>query len=128
MWYIDLHPKSRSKKVCSKVTKVTLPFFSETITATVTKFGTMSLCDKALQNICSTLTFTQGQGKKKYGQKSQKVTLPFFSETIKATVIKFSKMGLCDKALQNIYGTLTFTQGQGKKMYGQKSQKSNIAI
>src|SRR5210317_1198102 len=107
MWYIDLHPRSRSKKVWSKVTKVTLPFFSETITATVTKFGTISLCDKAPQNICSTLTFTQGQGKKKYGQKSQKVTLPFFSETIKATVTKFGSMCLCDKEVQQMCGILT---------------------
>src|SRR5210317_1320883 len=107
-----------------KSQKVTLPFFSETIKDTVTKFGTMSLCDKALQNICSTLTFTQGQGKKKYGQKSQKVTLPFFSETIKATVTKFGTMGLCDKALHNICGTLTFTQGQGQRKCGQKSQKA----
>ena len=114
------------KKYVQRSQKVTLPFFSETIKATVTKFGTISLCDKALQNICGTLTFTQGQGKKKHGQKSQKVTLPFFSETIKATVTKFGTMGLCDKALQNICGTLTFTQGQGQKKYGQKSQKVTL--
>src|SRR5210317_302006 len=83
-----------------KVTKVTLPFFLETITATVTKFGTMSLFDKALHNICSTLTFTQGQGQKKYGQNSQKVTLPFFSETIKATVTKFGTMVVRGMAFQ----------------------------
>ena len=43
-------------------------FFSETIKATVTKFGTKVLCDVALQNIYSTVAFTQGQGKKGQGQ------------------------------------------------------------
>ena len=112
--------------VCHKNLNVEL--FSETIKATVTKFGTKVLCDVALQNIYSTMTFTQGQGQKGQGQRSPKMTLPFFSETIKDTNIKFGTKILCDVALQNISSRVTFTQGQGQKGQGQMSPKSNIGI
>ena len=102
--------------------------YSETIRATVTKFGTKVLCDEALQNIYSTTTFTQGQGKKVKVKGHQKVTFPFFSDTIKDTDIKFGTKVFCDVALQNICNTVPFTQGQGKKGQGQMSPKSNIAI
>ena len=50
------------------------------------------------------------------------------SETIKATVTKFGTNVLCDVALQNIYSTMTFTQGQGQKVKVKGHQKNNIAI
>ena len=69
-------------------------------------------------------TFTQGQGKKKVTVKGhQKVTLPFFSDTIKDTDIKFGTKVLCDMALHNICNAVTFTQGQGQKGQGQTSKK-----
>src|SRR6056300_1557496 len=129
MWFIDLQGQGQ-KKYGQRSQKVTLPFFLETIKATVTTFGTISLCDKALQNICGTLTFTQGQGQTKYGQKSQNVrpnsNVELFSETIEATVTKCGTMVLCDKVLQKICGSLTFIQGQGQKKYGQRSQKVTL--
>ena len=42
----------------SKSEKEIWACFAETIEATVTKFGTKVLCDKALHNICSFVTFT----------------------------------------------------------------------
>ena len=59
---------------------------------------------------------------------SENLTIELYSETIRATVTKFGTKVLCDEALQNIYSTMTFTQGQGKKSQGQRSPKSNIAI
>ena len=61
------------------------------------------------------VTFTQVQGRKGQGQMSPKVTLPFFSETIKATDIKFGTMVPYGKVLQNKHSMLTFTQGQGQR-------------
>ena len=68
--------------------KVTLPYFLETIEVTVTKLGTKVLCDSALQNTFITVTMTEGQGHKGQGQRSRKVTLLYFSETIEATDTK----------------------------------------
>ena len=56
------------------------------------------------------MTFGQGQG-----ERLKKVTLPYFSETIQATVTKFSTKVLWDNALLNIYNTMTLTEGQGHK-------------
>ena len=83
--------------------KVTLPYFSETIEATVTKLGTKVLCDNALLTTDITVTLTEGQGHEGQGQRSRKVTLHYFSETIEATVIKLGTKVLCDNVLQNIY-------------------------
>ena len=51
-----------SPAVCPSVRppeNLNIELYSETIRATVTKFGTKVLCDEALQNIYSTTTFTQ---------------------------------------------------------------------
>ena len=58
-----------------------------------------------------TVTMTEGQGHKGQGQRSRKVTLPFFSETIEATVTKLGTKVLCDNALQNTYYIMTLTEG-----------------
>ena len=55
----------------------TLACFSETIEATVTKFGTKVLCQNALQMIILMMTLTEGQGHKGQGQRSEKETLAF---------------------------------------------------
>ena len=83
---MDVRPSVRHKNS-------NVELFSETIKATVTKFGTKVLCDEALQNSYSTMTFTQGQGKKGQGQRSPKIILPFFYETIKDTDNKFGASG-----------------------------------
>ena len=127
--------------------KVTLPYFSETIEATVTKFGTNVLGDNALHIISYTVTLTEGQGHKGQGQRSQKETSACISETIEATITKFSTKVLGDNALHNIsytvtkFGTnvpgdnalqiisytVTLTEGQGHKGQGQRSQKETLA-
>ena len=94
------HPAGRpSVRPAGHHKNLNVELFSETIKATVTKFGTKVLCDVALQNIYSTMTFTQGQGKKGQGQRSPKMILPFFSETIKDTDIKFGTELLWDVEL-----------------------------
>ena len=104
--------KVKVKLSRSKVKKVTLPFFSETIKATDIKFGTMVPCGKVLENKHNTVTFTQGQGQM-VKVKGQKATLPCGSKTTKVTVTTFGTMVLCDKVLQNIRCVVTFVQGQG---------------
>ena len=54
------------------------------------------------------------------GDRSQKVTLPYFSETIEATVTKLGTKVLCGNALPIIYKTMTLTEGQGQKGHGQR--------
>ena len=71
-----------------------------------------------LQNKYSMVTFTQDQGQKVTVKGPQKVSLPFSSQIVKATVIKFGTMLPCDKVLLNKHGVVTFTQGQGKKVKG----------
>ena len=61
MWYDDFQLWPKSKRSRSKVKKVTLPFFSETIKATDINFGTIICCSKALQIMYCAVTFTQGQ-------------------------------------------------------------------
>ena len=43
---------------------MTLPYFSEAIEITVTKFGTKVLCYSPLQDIYNTMTLTEGQGQR----------------------------------------------------------------
>ena len=62
------------------------------------------------------MTFTQGQGHKGQGQRSEKETLPYFSETIEATVTKFGTKVLGENALPIIYKSMTLTLGQGQKV------------
>ena len=106
---------------------MTLPYFSETIEATVTKRGTKVLCDNELQNIyhCD-LDRTEGQGHKGQGHRSGKVTLPYFSETIEATVTKHGTKVLYDNALLNTHITVTMAEGQGHKGQGQRSRKVTL--
>ena len=92
--------------------------------ALVTKLGTKILCDNALQNRHMTVTLTEGQGHKGRGQRSLKVTLPHFSETIEATVTKLGTKVLYENAFLNTHSTVTFGQGyfgQGHKGQGQRS-------
>ena len=106
------HFKVQSPKVKVKKAKVkgqgqrsekeTLTCFSETIEATVTKFGTKVLCQDALQMITLMMTLTEGQGHKGQGQRSEKETLACFAETIEATVTKFGTKVLGDNALHNM--------------------------
>ena len=98
--------------------KVTLPYFSETIKATVTTLGTKVLCDNALPNSYYIMTLTEGQGHKGQGQRSRKVTLPYFSETIEATVTKLGTEVLCENALQNMYYTMALTEGHKSRDKG----------
>jgi len=58
------------------------------------------------------MTLTEGQGQKGQGQRSKTATLPYFSETIEATVTKPGTKLLCDNAPQKVYITMT---GQSKK-------------
>ena len=104
--------------------KETSACISETIEATVTKFGTNVLGDNALQIISYTVTLTEGQGHKGQGQRSQKETSAYILETIEATVTKFGTNVLGDNALQIISYTVTLTFGQGQ---GQRSQKETSA-
>ena len=55
-----------------------IELYSENIRATVTKFGTKALCDVALHNTCSAVTFTQGQGQKGQNQMSPKSNIAIF--------------------------------------------------
>ena len=66
------------------------------------------------------MTLTEGQGHKGQGQRSRKLTLPYFSQTIKATVTKLGTKVLCDNALLSTYITVTLTKDQGHKGQGQK--------
>ena len=75
----------------------------------------MVLYGKALQNICFTVTFTQGQGKK-VKVKGQINNNAIFLETIKDTIAKFGTMVLCDKMLKNMHCTVTFTQGKVQRV------------
>ena len=92
MSYDDLDLWSRSKRPGSKVT---LPYFSEIIEATVTKLGTKVLYNNTLQNTHITVTLTEGQGRLGQGHRSRKVTLTYFSETIEATDPKLGKKVQC---------------------------------
>ena len=78
--------------------KVTLPYFSETIEATVTKFGTKVLCDNALNSVYNT-DLDQRSRSKRSRSKVKIATLPYISETIEAKVNKFGTKVLCDNAL-----------------------------
>ena len=69
------------------------------------------------------MTFTQVQGKKGQGQGSQKVTLPYFSETIKATGTTFGTKALNDNTLPIIHKTMTLPECQVQKGQGQRSKK-----
>lgn len=66
MWYVD-KPKVKVKTVKLKSLKymTLITNFSKNIKSTVARFGTMIFCDNARQNVCGTVTFINGQGKKK---------------------------------------------------------------
>ena len=68
------------------------------------------------------MNLTEGQGLKGQGQRSRKVTLPYFSETIEATVTKLGTKVLCDNELLNTHMTVTLTEGHGHKGQGQRSR------
>ena len=59
------------------------------------------------------MTLTKGQGHLGRGQRSRKVTFPYFSETIEATVTKLGTKVLYDNAHLNTHITLTLTEDQG---------------
>ena len=95
--------------------KETSACISETIEATVTKFGTNVLGDNALQIISYTVTLTEGQGHKGQGQRSQKETSACISETIEATVTKFGTNILGDNALHIILACISETWHVSRK-------------
>ena len=91
----------------SKVKKVTLPFFSETIKATDIQFGIMVPNGKALQKM-GLYGDLQPRSRSQCRVQGKKIALPCGSETIKVTVTTFGTMVLCGKELQNIRCTITF--------------------
>ena len=86
----------------SNVKTATLPYFSETTEAKITKVSTKVLYDHALHNIYHTMTLTEGQGKKRSRSKvNKKGRLPLFSETIKSKDVKFGTIVSFNKTLYN---------------------------
>ena len=77
----NMYSKMTFTKVKVKIKghqKMTLPYFSETFKDTDIKFGSKVLCDVAHHIICSTVTFTQGQGHKGDGQMPPKSNFAIF--------------------------------------------------
>ena len=81
--YFTIWSRSKVKK------NATLPFFSKNILTTVTRFGTVVPCGKALQIMgLYGDSLTQGQGHNARS-KVKKARLPCFPETIQAIVTTF---------------------------------------
>ena len=73
----------------------------------------MVLCVNAIQNICGTVTFTQGQGQK--GPDLCLSNIAIYLRTIKATDIKFGTIVPCGQTLQNMCCTVTRSRSKVKK-------------
>ena len=129
---IDLHPRSHSQGLIEKLGKLkkqtNTDIFSNSMTTTAMKLGTLVLCGKALQIIPVWVTFLRDHSHRDWWKIWKNSNIDIFYNSMASITMKVGTVVLYDEALQTIPVSVTFIQGHRLRGWLKILKHSNIII